>query len=89
MKLSGVLQSKSQSKSRTELPLKSEQFSVLKLPAKDSSSPAFELLAVCDPVSGAAQKIGPILQVLHKVLNANVRIVLNAVEKHSEMPLKR
>lgn len=89
MKVSSILQAKPQSKSRMEVPLRSEQFSVIKLPAKNTSLPAFELLAVCDPVSEAAQKVGPIVQVLHQVLNANVRIALNAIEKHSEMPLKR
>lgn len=89
MRVSSILQTKSQSKARTDVPVSSDQFSVIKIPARDPSSPAFELLAICDPASGAAQKLGQVLQILHQVLNANIRIVMNAIEKHSEMPLKR
>ncbi|KAL7645301.1 UNVERIFIED_CONTAM: hypothetical protein RMT77_003687 [Armadillidium vulgare] len=88
MRVSSILQTKSQSKARTDVPVSSDQFSVIKIPARDPSSPAFELLAICDPASGAAQKLGQVLQILHQVLNANIRIVMNAIEKHSEMPLK-
>lgn len=89
MKVTGVLQTKPQSKGRISVPLRSEQYSVIKIPPKDPDMPAFDIVAVCDPVSTAAQKMGPILMVLQEVVNANIRIVLNAREKHSEMPLKR
>ena len=35
-----------------------------------------------------AQKIGPVLLVLHQVLNTRIRVFLNPVDKHSEMPNK-
>lgn len=87
MKVTGVLQTKPQSKSRTSVTLRSEQYSVIKIPPKDPDMPAFDIMVVCDPVSTAAQKIGPILLVIQEVVNANIRVVLNAIEKHSEMPL--
>ena len=88
MKVSGVIQTKPQSKTRTELALKGTEKSTFTVPPRDPSAPSFQLTAVCDPVSQAAQKMGPVLQVLHEVLNAQITVVLNAVEKHSEMPLK-
>ena len=62
---------------------------MIKLPAKNSSQPVFDIVVIVDPVSRGAQKIGPILQVLYQVLNANIRIFFNCVEKNSDMPLKR
>ena len=50
--------------------------------------PAFDIVAVIDPVSKGAQKISPILMVLQSVINAKIRIFLNCVDKHSEMPNK-
>ena len=50
--------------------------------------PAFDLVAVVDPVGRGAQKIAPVLLVLQQVLNARIRVFLNPVEKHSEMPNK-
>ncbi|XP_064106308.1 UDP-glucose:glycoprotein glucosyltransferase 1-like isoform X1 [Macrobrachium nipponense] len=88
MKVAGVLQTKPQSKGRTNVSLRSEQYSVIKLQAKDPNMPAFDIVAICDPVSKAAQKIGPVLLVLQEVVNSNIRVILNAREKHSEMPLK-
>lgn len=88
MKVAGVLQSKPQSKGRSNVVLRSELYSVISLPAKESSMPAFDIVAICDPVSNAAQKIAPVLLVLQEVINANIRVVLNAREKHSEMPLR-
>lgn len=88
MKVGSVLQTKPQSKTRVNVELKSDQYSVIKLPAKDPSVPAFDIMAICDPVSAAAQKIAPILVVLQEVVNADIKVVLNAREKHSEMPLK-
>ncbi|KAK7083347.1 UDP-glucose:glycoprotein glucosyltransferase 1, partial [Halocaridina rubra] len=88
MKVAAVLQTKPQSKGRTTISLRSEQYSVIKVPAKDPNMPVFDIIAICDPVSNAAQKIGPILLILQEVINANIRVVLNAREKHSEMPLK-
>ncbi|KAK4305525.1 hypothetical protein Pmani_022586 [Petrolisthes manimaculis] len=88
MKVAAVLQTKPQTKGRTAVSLRSEQYSVIKLPAQHTDRPAFDIVAIFDPVSSAAQKVGPLLLVLQEALNANIKVVLNAREKHSEMPLK-
>ncbi|RZF38933.1 hypothetical protein LSTR_LSTR015704 [Laodelphax striatellus] len=51
-------------------------------------APAFDITVIVDPVSRGAQKIGPILSVLRQVVNCDIRIFLNCVEKNSDMPLK-
>ncbi|CAG2068356.1 unnamed protein product, partial [Timema podura] len=61
---------------------------VVKLPPRNPAEPILDLVAVVDPVSRGAQKVGPILSVLQEVLNCNIRLFLNCVEKHSDMPLK-
>ncbi|XP_037075354.1 LOW QUALITY PROTEIN: UDP-glucose:glycoprotein glucosyltransferase 1-like [Pollicipes pollicipes] len=88
MKASALLNSRTLKKERWTMPSLEDKHSVVRLPPADRSLPAFELVAVCDPVSRGAQQLGPLLAVLHQVLNADVRLVLNAQEKHSDMPLK-
>lgn len=63
--------------------------SVVKLEPKMKDQPTFEVSVIVDPVSRGAQKVGPILSVLHEALNCRVKLFLNAAEKHSDMPLKR
>jgi len=96
MKITSLLTSgKGQSKSsgttnskRTQLVYSSDQHSVIHLPPARNDLPAFDIVAVVDPVSQGAQKASTIVKVLHRVLNARVRIFLNCVDKHSEMPQK-
>lgn len=88
LKIVSLLVSKPQSKSRFDVKGETEEHSVVKIPARHSDEVAFELIAIVDPVSRGAQKLGPILQVLHEVLNCNIKIFLNSVEKNSDMPLK-
>nr|XP_018911723.1 PREDICTED: UDP-glucose:glycoprotein glucosyltransferase [Bemisia tabaci] len=83
-----LLVSRPQTKNRFQIPTLDEKHSMIKLPAKNSSQPVFDIVVIVDPVSRGAQKIGPILQVLYQVLNANIRIFFNCVEKNSDMPLK-
>lgn len=64
-------------------------FSAIKIPAKDPEGVAFSLIAIVDPVSRGAQKLGPILKVLQESLNCEVKVFLNCMEKNSDMPLKR
>lgn len=64
-------------------------FSVIKIPAKNSDQPSFDVTAIVDPVSRGAQKLGPILSVLHETINCNIRVFFNCIDKHSDMPLKR
>lgn len=50
---------------------------------------AFSLIAIVDPVSRGAQKLGPILKTLQQSLNCNIKVFLNCLDKNSDMPLKR
>ena len=55
---------------------------------EDRGTPSFDLVAIIDPVSKGAQKITSTLMTLSKVVNAKIRIFLNCVDKHSELPQK-
>lgn len=89
MKIVSLLVSRPQSRSRFEITFAGDEHSVVKLAATNPDQVAFDIVAVMDPVSRGAQKLSPILQVLHEVLNCNVRVFLNSVEKNSDMPVKR
>ncbi|CAH0557003.1 unnamed protein product [Brassicogethes aeneus] len=88
LKMVSLLVSKTQSKSRFDINYSGTEHSVIKIPAKNPDQVAFDLVAIVDPVSRGAQKLGPILQALHEVLNCNIRVFLNSVEKNSDMPVK-
>ncbi|XP_071443072.1 UDP-glucose:glycoprotein glucosyltransferase 1 [Hetaerina americana] len=88
MRLVSLLVSRPHSKSRFEIPFRGENHSVIKLEAPNPEQPAFDLVVIVDPVSRGAQKIGPILSTLLEVVNCNLRVFLNPVEKNSDMPLK-
>lgn len=88
MKVSSLFNSRQQTKARIQFPELSENYSVVKLPAKNTNEPVFELYAVVDPVSRGAQKLAPILATLYQVLNAEIKIYLNPVDRNSDMPLK-
>ncbi|XP_074027064.1 UDP-glucose-glycoprotein glucosyltransferase [Leptinotarsa decemlineata] len=88
MRIISLLISRPQSRSRFEIVYAGDEHSVLKLPAAHPDQVAFDIVAILDPVSRGAQKLGPILQVLQEVLNCNIRVFLNSVEKNSDMPVK-
>lgn len=88
LKLVSLLVSRPQTRARFQIPFHKDESSVVKISAKRPQEVAFDIAAVVDPVSRGAQKLGPILQVLQEVLNCNIRIFLNCVEKNSDMPLK-
>jgi hypothetical protein len=47
---------------------RSDEHSVVKLEPRFPDRPAFDLVAIVDPVSRGAQKIAPVLEVLRQVL---------------------
>lgn len=59
------------------------------MPAKKKDEPVFEINVIVDPVSRGAQKVGSIISVLSQVINANINVYLNCVDKNSDMPVKR
>lgn len=88
MKAVALLVSRPQTRSRFELPNLGEEHSVIKLPAKSSAEAALDISVMVDPVSRGAQKVAPILSILQQVVNCNIRVFLNCIEKNSDMPLK-
>lgn len=89
LRIVSLLVSRPQIRTRFDINFSGDEYSVLKLPATDPNKPVFRISAIVDPVSRGAQKLGPILQVLGDVLNCEITIYLNSVEKNSDMPLKR
>lgn len=88
MRIISLLISHTQSRSRFEMVFHGDEHSVIKIPSRLTDAAAFDISAVVDPVSRGAQKLGPILQTLQSVLNCNIKVFLNSVEKNSDMPLK-
>ncbi|XP_050543404.1 UDP-glucose:glycoprotein glucosyltransferase [Daktulosphaira vitifoliae] len=88
MKASTLISSRPQTKNRHSIPEVSDKYSVIKLSAQNEDEPVFEINVIVDPISRGAQKIGSIISVLSQVLNANINIYLNCVDKNSDMPLK-
>ncbi|XP_074593457.1 UDP-glucose-glycoprotein glucosyltransferase isoform X2 [Brevipalpus obovatus] len=88
MKIASILMSSSVKKVRHDISGHGEKHSVIHVPPQVSTEPAIDLIAIVEPLSRGAQKLAPILSTLHKVFNARVKVFLNCIEKHSDMPLK-
>ena len=88
MLVASLLTSLPVSKARQEVTFKSAEHSVINLEPRHDDRPAFDVVAIVDPVSRGAQKVAPVLLVLQQVLNMKLRVFLNCVDKHSEMPNK-
>lgn len=90
IKLIALLVSRQQSKSRVSIPkeLKTDH-SVVKLQPNQENLPYFDVFAVLDPASRGAQKLAPILILLRSVANCRMRVALCAIDKHSDMPVKK
>lgn len=88
-RLVAILVPRQQSKSRFNIPTElQEHHTVVKLPPKSNDLPFFEIVAVLDPASRGAQKLSSLLILLRNVVNCNMRLVLCAVDRHSDMPVK-
>ncbi|MGH0147838.1 UNVERIFIED_CONTAM: hypothetical protein FKN15_073739 [Acipenser sinensis] len=48
----------------------------------------FDVVAVMDPATRAAQKLAPLLIVLNQLINMNLRVLMNCQSKLSDLPLK-
>ncbi|KAF6038703.1 UGGT2 [Bugula neritina] len=83
----GTLNCATSDKSRKDISLEDGGLSMITIPA-DSSEPAFDIVAIIEPLSRGAQKILPILLTLQKVVNSEVKVYLNCKEKLSDLPLK-
>jgi UDP-glucose:glycoprotein glucosyltransferase len=88
MKLSSLLVSRPESKARTQIQFSEDKVSVIKIDPSEPEKPSFDIVAVIDPTSKGAQKISSTLLALSKAINARIRIFMNCVEKHSQLPQK-
>ncbi|PAV88980.1 hypothetical protein WR25_14939 [Diploscapter pachys] len=77
------------SKKRTWIDLQGDGHSVVKIFADDASKAIIDVVTVVDPLSTAAQKVAPILELIGQTVNCDLRIVMNPKGKLSELPLKR
>ncbi|XP_053315400.1 UDP-glucose:glycoprotein glucosyltransferase 1 isoform X2 [Spea bombifrons] len=87
MRVDSLLSSQPKGEARIEYKLTEDQHSAIKLRPKEGMT-YFEVVAVVDPVTKAAQKLSPLLLVLNQILNMNLRVFMNCQSKLSEMPLK-
>ncbi|XP_033331398.1 UDP-glucose-glycoprotein glucosyltransferase isoform X1 [Megalopta genalis] len=88
MKITSLLVSHPQTRSRFDVLFHGDDHSSIKIPAANPDEVAFSLVAIVDPVSRGAQKLGPILKTLQQSLNCNIKVFLNCLDKNSDMPLK-
>ncbi|XP_029039597.1 UDP-glucose:glycoprotein glucosyltransferase [Osmia bicornis bicornis] len=88
MKITSLLVSHPQTRSRFDVPFHGDEYSAIKIPATNPDEVAFSLIAIVDPVSRGAQKLGPILKTLQQSLNCDIKVFLNCLDKNSDMPLK-
>lgn len=90
LKLFTILVPRQQSRTRFAIPTDiQDHYTAVKLPHKSANVPFFEIFAVLDPASRSAQKLAPILILLRNIVNCNMRVLLCAVDKHSDMPVKK
>lgn len=89
VKMISILVPRENTKNRFTIPteLKEEQ-TVLRLHPKRDNEPFFDIVAVLDPASKAAQKLSALLNMLRTVVNCDMKVFLCAVDKHSDMPVK-
>jgi UDP-glucose:glycoprotein glucosyltransferase len=88
-KLVSLLLPRQSTKNRFTIPKElKEDFTVVKLPPKYQNEPYFDVVAILDPASRGAQKLAPLLILLRQVINCNLKVVLCAIDKHSDMPVK-
>ncbi|XP_075873860.1 UDP-glucose:glycoprotein glucosyltransferase 1 isoform X2 [Nelusetta ayraudi] len=87
MKVDALLSSLPKANARLELNFAEERYSAVKIRPKEGDT-YFDVIAVVDPVTRDAQKLAPLLLVLKKLVNVNLRVFMNCQSKLSEMPLK-
>uniref|UniRef100_F1KR85 UDP-glucose:glycoprotein glucosyltransferase 1 n=1 Tax=Ascaris suum TaxID=6253 RepID=F1KR85_ASCSU len=76
-------------KKRFWVGLHDEKYSVVSLPAKQADRAALNVVCIVDPLSTHAQRLGPLINVIQQITNADIKLVMNPKAKLSELPLKR
>ncbi|KAG8445575.1 hypothetical protein GDO86_010376 [Hymenochirus boettgeri] len=87
MRVDSLLSAQPKGEGRTEYQIPEEKSSAIKLRPTEGMI-YFDVVAVVDPVTKAAQRVAPLLLVLKQILNMNLRVFMNCQSKLSEMPLK-
>ncbi|KAE8604939.1 hypothetical protein XENTR_v10014902 [Xenopus tropicalis] len=87
MKVDSLLSSQPKGEGRVNYQIPEDAHSAIKLRPTEGMI-YFDVVAVVDPVTKAAQRLAPLLLVLKQVLNMNLRVFMNCQSKLSEMPLK-
>ncbi|CAK9292983.1 unnamed protein product [Gordionus sp. m RMFG-2023] len=91
MKLSSALLSNNNEARRIKLKIKHEKHGACINQDEQKSeniSPKYEIMAILNPLSRAAQILSQVLLVFNEVLNADIKVCFNSKPKLSEMPLK-
>ncbi|XP_014669413.1 PREDICTED: UDP-glucose:glycoprotein glucosyltransferase 1-like [Priapulus caudatus] len=88
MKISAICLQKEQTRTRQTVRHTGSEHSTLEIAAADAGAPAFDVVAIVDPASRAAQPLSHLLLVLQSALNANVHVLMNCRAMLSEMPVR-
>ncbi|CAG0918616.1 unnamed protein product [Notodromas monacha] len=83
-----VLLSQGAAKSRLELPALVSDSSTVHLSSQVEGEPYLDIVGIVDPLTRGAQLMASLVSTVMKVLPSKVRLYMNCVEKHSEMPMK-
>ncbi|KAJ8270389.1 hypothetical protein GJAV_G00113890, partial [Gymnothorax javanicus] len=87
MKVDSLLSSQPKAEARIEYTFFEDRYSAVKLRPSEGEV-YFDVVAVVDPVTRDAQKLAPLLLVLRKLVNVNLRVFMNCQSKLSDLPLK-
>ncbi|XP_077583615.1 UDP-glucose:glycoprotein glucosyltransferase 2 [Stigmatopora nigra] len=87
MKVDALLSAAPKGEARREVNFFKGSHSVLQLSPREDEV-YFDVMAIVDPLTRAAQKMAPLLIVLSQVVNLRLRLFTNCRAKLSEMPLK-
>ncbi|KAJ8357028.1 hypothetical protein SKAU_G00198220, partial [Synaphobranchus kaupii] len=87
MKVDSLLSSQPKGEARIEYAFFEDRYSAVKLRPSEGEV-YFDVVAVVDPVTRDAQKLAPLLLVLKKLVNVNLRVFMNCQSKLSDLPLK-
>uniref|UniRef100_A0A670I5Q3 UDP-glucose ceramide glucosyltransferase-like 1 n=1 Tax=Podarcis muralis TaxID=64176 RepID=A0A670I5Q3_PODMU len=87
MKVDALLSAQPKGEARIEYHFFEDRYSAIKLRPKEGET-YFDVVAVVDPATRDAQRLAPLLMVLNKLINMNLRVFMNCQSKLSDMPLK-
>ncbi|MGH0151390.1 UNVERIFIED_CONTAM: hypothetical protein FKN15_020190 [Acipenser sinensis] len=87
MKVDALLSSQPKGDGRIEYNLFEDRYSAVKVRPKEEEV-YFDVVAIMDPATRAAQKLAPLLTVLSQLINMNLRVFMNCQSKLSDLPLK-